>query len=60
MLEIRLTEEMKRHAVIVSLAEKHFNLETTAVFKFIGSLVLKVRSKLKDARFNVVTVFNKK
>lgn len=35
----KLTEEMKRHAVDVSMAEKHLDFESTIFMKLAGSLM---------------------
>jgi hypothetical protein len=43
MTDIQLTQEMKRHAVIVALNAKHSDLEISRFLKVARSFVFKVR-----------------
>lgn len=56
MLESILPEEMKWHAVTVSLAEEHSDLKISAFLKLAWSFIFKVRSELKAAMFGITTI----
>lgn len=58
--EPKLTEEMKRHAVTVSLTEEHSDLKIAAFLKLARSFVFKISSKLKAARFDVTNIAHRK
>ena len=60
MAEPRLTQEMKRHAVILSLAAGHADSEISAFLKVTRSFVFKVRRELGAARGDVATVSHRK
>ena len=60
MADPRLTQEMKRHAVIVSFAEDHADSEISTFLKVSRSFVFKVRRELGVARGDVTTVSHRK
>ncbi|UYV85133.1 hypothetical protein LAZ67_X004692 [Cordylochernes scorpioides] len=60
MAEPTLTIEMKRHAVIVSLATGHTESETSAFFKVTRSFIFKVRRELGTVKGDVTEVSQRK
>lgn len=60
MAEPRLTQQMKRHAVIVSLAAGHSDSEIAAFLNVARSFVFKVRRELDAASGDVATVSHRK
>ena len=48
----KLTQEMKRHAVIVAIHANHSDLEISEFFKFARSFVHKVRRELEASDGN--------
>lgn len=45
--DIKLTQQMKRQAVIVALKAKHSDLEITHILKVVQSFIVKVHKELK-------------
>ena len=60
MEENKLTQEMKRHAVIVAIHAKHSDLEISQFFNVTRSFVHKVRRKLEASDGNVESVANRR
>lgn len=60
MAQSNITQEMKRHAVIVSIAAGHTNSEIAAFLNVARSFVYKVRRELVDARGNVASTSQRK
>lgn len=60
MLEPILTEKMKKHAIIVLLAEEHSGLDIAAFLKLVRSFIFKIKNELKAARFDVATLSYRK
>ncbi|UYV70338.1 TRAF4 [Cordylochernes scorpioides] len=60
MAEPTLTQEMKRHAVIVSLAAGHTNSETAAFLNVAPSFVFKAQRELGTTKGNVAEVSQRK
>ena len=60
MAEPRLTQEMKMHAIIISLAVRHADSEISAFLKVAQSFVLEVQRELGAARGDVATVSHRK
>lgn len=60
MAEPRITQEMKRHALIVSLAAGHSDFKMGAFLNVAMSFVFKVRRELDAASGDVATVSHKK
>ena len=52
----KLTQEMKRHAIIVSIHAKHSDLEISQFFNVTRSFVHKFRRELKASNINVESV----
>ena len=52
----KLTQEMKRHAVIVAIHAKHSDLEISQVLNVARSFVYKVRGELDVSDSNVESV----
>ena len=56
----KLTQEMKRHAVIVAVHAKHSNLEISQFFNVTRSFVHKVRRELEASDGNVGSVVKRR
>lgn len=60
MWEPNQTQEMKSHAVIISLAAGHSDLKIIVFLEVVRSFVFKLKRELEDARSNVVAVCHNK
>lgn len=56
----KLMQEVKRHAVIVSLVAGHSNLEIATFLKVTQSFVFKVRRELEASKGDVTTISHRK
>lgn len=52
----KITEDMKRHGVVGSLAHDHFDIDVERYLKLVRSFIFNVRRKLKAARFHMTNV----